>query len=81
MLQIQSLNRKAFGISGVGYFPYDLAAFETEWYFTNRRDSYPESIILRIAHPLAKKVVSIQQIFERRPTVESDWMIAVELTN
>jgi hypothetical protein len=87
LLEIKSLDRVSFAIAGVGYFPIDFAPFELEFYFNKRRDLVPRSIVLRFGlldpygylrlighhkHP--------SHIMGMRPTTNSDWAVAVELT-
>jgi hypothetical protein len=63
-----------------------MAAFETEWHFENRRDPIPQSVIVRlgdVAHEKKQSGRNNQQpdrIFDARPTSNSDWMVAVEIT-
>lgn len=87
LLQIQQLNRITFSVSGVGYFPYQLAPFETEWHFQNRRDLIPKFIILRLGNVAHANQQTVRlnrhpnRIFSTRPTDNSNWMVAVELAD
>ena len=87
LLFVDQLDRVTFTVSGVGYFPLDLAPFETEWHFQNRRDPAPETIVLRLGNTAfanqqtARQNRHPERIFESRPSRNSDWMIAVELTD
>ena len=50
LLVVDQTDRVTFSVSGVGEFPTESAAFETEWHFKNRRDLVPASIILRLGY-------------------------------
>ncbi len=86
LLKVKQIDRVTFMLSGVGYFPQQLAPFETEWNFQHRRDSRPQSVILRLGNIIHTNKQSDrydrhpERIFASRPTVNSDWMIAVELS-
>ena len=86
LLIVDQIDRVTFSLSGVGCFPYQLSAFETEWRFKHRRDRTPCSIILRLGSVVPENQQAARpnrlprRIFDRRPTQNSDWMIAVELT-
>ena len=86
LLNVEQIDRVSFFLSGVGYFPHQFAPFETEWHFKNRRDRTPESITLRLGSLPPKNQQSTRQnrnpqrIFDSRPTKDSDWMVAVEMS-
>ncbi|GAA5504638.1 hypothetical protein [Novipirellula caenicola] len=86
LLNVDQIDRVTFFLSGVGCFPHQFAPFETEWRFKNRRDRTPESITLRLGYVAPENQQSARQnpqpqrIYDSRPTKNSDWMVAVELT-
>lgn len=86
LLYLVPKDRVTISMCGVGYFPYQLAPFETEWRFRHRRDRIPISIILRLGYVAREKEQSFRphphlaEIYNSRPTQTADWMIAVELT-
>jgi hypothetical protein len=86
LLHVHQIDRITFSISGVGYFPYQWAPFETEWKFQSRRDLVPQSVVLRLGTVTHENQQTTrhnkcpERIFSSRPTDNSDWMIAVELT-
>jgi len=86
-LSIDQLDRCGFLIAGVGYFPNQLAPFELEFHFANRRDLAPQRIILRFAELGHKDEIrwhenekNAEIIFSQRPSLSKDWAVAVELT-
>ena len=85
LLTVEQIDRVTFFLSGVGNFPYQLAPFELEWHFVNRRDLKPASIVLRLG-PVAQENQqtsrhnrNVEHVFRLRPKQNCDWMIAVEL--
>ncbi len=85
LLHVRETNRLTFSISGVGFFPHQLAPFETEWNFQHRRDAVPKTVILRLGHVHHEKQQSSLKnkhpdcLYRSRPKKNSDWMVAVEL--
>jgi len=86
LLHVEQMDRTTFVLSGVGYFPHELASFETEWHFQSRRAKDPHTIILRLGNIIhenqqsARHNLHPERTFSSRPTVNSEWMVAVELT-
>lgn len=86
LFHITEIDRTTFQIAGVGYFPHQLAPFELDFHFLHRRDATPQAIILRLGHILRERDQSCvrnkhpQLIFDSRPRSNSDWAVAVELT-
>ena len=85
LMELSYINRTSFLIVGVGYFPYQLAAFEIEFHFEKRRDKLPRTIVLRLDRI---KHIDYQCIFNNkhpenllnvRPQTNKDWALAVEL--
>lgn len=85
-LQIEELGRKSFRIIGVGYFPYQQAAFELDFNFEKRRDAIPKSIVVRLGQvgheqrQSSARVKHPQHLIDSRPSTNSQWMVAVELS-
>lgn len=86
LLEVDAIDRTTFLIAGVGYFPRDLAAFEIEFRFANRRDLCAQTIVLRLGRvvhvdrQLNSQCKNPRRLFENRPTFNSDWAVAVELS-
>ena len=87
LLEIKELNRASFLISGVGYFPHDFTPFEVEFHFNNRRDLKPDLVVFRFGlldHDGALRLIRNNRhpshIMHLRPKTNSEWAIAVELT-
>ena len=87
LLEIKELNRVSFLIFGVGYFPHDFTPFELEFQFNSRRDVKPNSIVLRFGlldHNGSLRLIGHHKhpshIMELRPKTNSEWAVAVELT-
>lgn len=86
LLKLAQIDRVTFSLSGIGYFPHQIASFETEWRFKRRRDRIPDSITLRLGYVAPENQQSARQnrkpecMYNSRPTQTSDWMIEVELT-
>jgi hypothetical protein len=86
-VEITEINRTSFCVAGVGYFPQDIGPFEIEFYFKNRRDPNPRSTVLRFGLPdrdgelrrLGHKHPAY--IMGLRPKTNSEWAVAVELTD
>lgn len=85
-LEIKEIDRTSLGVVGVGCFPIKFAPFEIDFYFKNRRDLAPQSIILRFGlldHQGELRMIGHQnhsQTLSLRPRENSDWAVAVELT-
>lgn len=47
LLTVADINRTAFAVAGVGYFPDDLSLFEVNFYYKRRRDLHTERIEFR----------------------------------
>ena len=87
LLEIIELNPASFLIFGVGYFPHDLTPFELEFHFNSRRELQPDSIILRFGlldHNGGLRLIGHHKhptyIMNLRPKTNSEWAVAVELT-
>ena len=87
LLSVSSINRTAFSIIGVGYFPFLLGAFELCFHFNHRRDRIPEWIEIRFGElDDADKLVlyphtkAPELILSRRPVEIQRWAVAVEMT-
>ena len=85
LLEIAAIDRTTFRMAGVGYFPRQLTPFEIDFDFLKRRDTTPQTIILRLGNVLHERQQSSgqnkhqQDIFDSRPKHNSDWAVAVEL--
>jgi hypothetical protein len=85
-MEIAAISRTAFRIIGVGYFPHQITPFELEFHFSKRRDMTPQKIILRLGHVSHERYQTVghakhpQNILDSRPAINSDWAVAVELT-
>ena len=79
LLNVTDLQRTAFMVGGVGYFPQKLAPFELEFHYQNRRDLLTTKIALRLGNSsLSNKAPDT--IYDRRPRGNQQWPVAVELT-
>ncbi len=86
-LAISRLDRQAFLLSGVGYFPNELAPFEIEFHFARRRDRQPTRTIIRLGWADSEgeirwktKKRNVSGISTSHPTSLKDWAVAVEVT-
>ena len=87
LLHVADLNRTAFTIAGVGYFPHELSPFELGFYYKNRRDLATTKITFLFGmHDGAGHLRTFattkdpNTILSQRPTDVRDWAVAVELT-
>lgn len=87
LLSVENINRTAFKIVGVGYFPIEFSPFELEFHYKNRRDRLTSRIVLRfgISNHAGGIMTfacstSPERVLARSPCHVRDWAIAVELT-
>ncbi len=86
-LRIERTSRLSIVVCGVAYCPHDWAPFELEFHFKRRRDIEPLKVVLKfgelnsggelLTHSRSK---SPEAILARRPNLNRDWAVAVELT-
>lgn len=86
-LQVANINRTAFSVSGVGYFPDQLSPFELGFYYKNRRDLLTTKVTFLFGMldcdghlRMFPQSLDIGAIHAQRPRRISDWAVAVELT-
>ena len=87
LLRLRDINRTAFLMAGVGYFPHDFSPFELEYHYNNRRDRLTSRIVLRFGisdHDSGLTTfacsTSPEQVLAQSPRHVRDWAVAVELT-
>ncbi len=87
LLRLRDINRNAFVIAGVGYFPHDFSPFEIEYHYNDRRDRLTSRIVLRFGisdHDSGLTTfacsTSPEQVLAQSPCYVRDWAVAVELT-
>ncbi|GAB4162315.1 MAG: hypothetical protein Tsb009_39340 [Planctomycetaceae bacterium] len=87
LLQVADLNRTAFTITGVGYFPHDFSPFKLEFYFKNRRDLATLRITFRFGildDNGQLRTFEMNKdpnlVISKLPVRIQDWAVAVELT-
>lgn len=86
LLRVTDLNRTAFLLAGVGYFPNDFSPFELEFHYAKRRDMLTKKIVFRwgIVDGRGKLITfgtnkDPSTIFDKLPTQNRQWAVAVEL--
>lgn len=87
LLHVADLNRTAFTITGVGYFPHELSPFELEFHYQNRRDLSTAKVTLRFGMLDGTGRLRTfatnkdpSTILGQLPQHVLDWAVAVELT-
>jgi len=87
LLVVADINRTAFSVAGVGYFPYELSPFELDFYYEHRRDLHTTKIEFRFGILDARGGLRTfgtsknpNTILSQRPREVREWAVAVELT-
>ena len=79
------VSRRAFRLVGAAYCPDELAAFEVECHFAERRSQVPMKTIIRLGVPgpdgeiRRAKEKDATRIVANRPRRDCDWVVAVEM--